>query len=175
MIVQNDIDVIGNETLVKESNALQEHVKVPYILTDGPNSDEPPLMTSIKQITQHAGNILTEWSDSPELTPRLWTFKEILSWKIPDHLLSTAARESQQRLQQKQEEEGYICSYAMHTHLYQIDMVTQRIKEQKVSFVGIVTHVKEFVSVTPIINCVNQFRTTASSQAIRMTSQAKIC
>ena len=34
----------------------------------------------------------------------------------------------------------------MHTHLYQLDMVTQRIKEQKVSFVGIVTHVKEFVS-----------------------------
>lgn len=34
----------------------------------------------------------------------------------------------------------------MHTYLYQIDLVTQRIKEQKVSFVGIVTHVKEFVS-----------------------------
>lgn len=32
----------------------------------------------------------------------------------------------------------------MHTHLYQIDKVTSRVKEQKVSFVGIITHVKEF-------------------------------
>jgi hypothetical protein len=32
----------------------------------------------------------------------------------------------------------------MHTHLYQLDLVTQRVKEQKVSFVGIITHVKEF-------------------------------
>lgn len=109
-------------------------------------AEDPPLFTSIKQITNNAQRILTEWSDAPELTPRVWSFREILSWKIPDHLLSTSARESQQKLKQKQIEDGYICSYAMHTHLYQIDMVTQRIKEQKVSFVGIVTHVKEFVS-----------------------------
>ena len=51
-------------------------------------------MTSIKQITQTATQTLNEWSDSPELTPKLWSFRDILSWKIPDHLLSTSARES---------------------------------------------------------------------------------
>jgi len=88
------------------------------------DSEEPPLFTSIKQITEHSNRILSEWSDSPELTPRLWSFREILSWKIPSHLLSTSARESQQKLHQKQEQDGYICSYAMHTYLYQIDLVT---------------------------------------------------
>jgi hypothetical protein len=90
--------------------------------------------------------MLNEWSDTPDLAPRLWSFRDILSWKIPDYLLSTAARESQQKLVKKEQEDGYICSYAMHSHLYQIDMVTQRIKEQKVNFVGIITHVKEYVS-----------------------------
>ena len=35
-----------------------------------------------------------------------------------------------------------------NTHLFQYDLVTQRVKEQKVSFVGIVMHVKQFVSIT---------------------------
>jgi len=85
-------DVTGNEMLF--SNALHDQKSVPYILTaPHQNEEAPPLLTSIKQITNHAQTILQEWSDSPELTPRLWTFKEILSWKIPDHLLSTTARE----------------------------------------------------------------------------------
>ena len=94
---------------------------------------------------------MKDWADTPDLVPRLWSFKDILTWKIPDHLLSTQAREAQERLREKEEAEGFVCSYAMHTHLYQIDMVTNRIKEQKVSFVGIVTHVKEFVSCKPIL------------------------
>jgi len=61
-------------------------------------------------------------------------------------LLSTSARQSQERLRRKQQESGYICSYINNSHLYQYDLVTQRVKEQKVSFVGIVMHVKQFVS-----------------------------
>lgn len=37
---------------------------------------------------------------------------------------------------------GYVCSYVNNTHLFQYDLVTQRVKEQKVTFVGIVMHVK---------------------------------
>ena len=63
-----------------------------------------------------ADRILSEWSD--EVTPnKLWSFKEILSWKIPEHLLSTSARDSMQRLVSK-EEQGFVCSYGMHTQLY---------------------------------------------------------
>jgi hypothetical protein len=103
--------------------AFQEMLKIPYIMI-AEGSDEPPLFTSIKQIKTESEKILLEWSKSPELTPRLWSFRDILCWKIPDGLLSTQARESQQRLKQRQEEENYICSYAMHTHLYQLDLVT---------------------------------------------------
>ena len=51
------------------------------------------------------------------------------------------------RLKRKQEEMGYICSYVNNTHLFQYDLVTQRVKEQKVAFVGIVSHVKQVVSI----------------------------
>lgn len=74
----------------------------------------------------------------------LWNFKELLSWKVSDHLLSTSSRESQERLAAKQEADGYICSYASNAQLYQLDLITQRVKEQKVNFVGIITHVKQF-------------------------------
>lgn len=138
------MDDQSNEMLAKEGReAFQEMLKIPYIMIDE-TTDEPPLFTSIKQIKTESERILLEWSKSPELTPRLWSFREILCWKIPDGLLSTQARESQVRLKQRQEEENYICSYAMHTHLYQLDLVTYRVKEQKVTFVGIITHVKEF-------------------------------
>lgn len=120
---QHDQDFLtGNEMLA--TNADSKAINF-IILEEG--STEPPIFTSIKQIHTRSRQILDEWS--PDLKPKLWSFKEILCWKIPEHVLSTTARETQKKLQQKQHEEGYICSYAMHTHLYQLDMVTQRIKE----------------------------------------------
>lgn len=94
-------DFTGNEMLAKESAALLEFTKTPSYMILAYDSDEPPLLTSIKQINDTANRILAEWSDDPQLTPKLWSFREILSWKIPTHLLSTAARESQQKLHQK--------------------------------------------------------------------------
>ena len=38
-------DFIGNEMLAKESAAIYEMIKVPYIMTEA-NSEEPPLFTS---------------------------------------------------------------------------------------------------------------------------------
>ena len=110
-----------------------------------PDSQEPQLFTSTKQIQQESLRILEEWSNKDQ-APLLWGFRDLLTWKIPDHLLSTSARESQVRLKRKQEEMGYICSYVNNTHLFQYDLVTQRVKEQKVAFVGIVSHVKQVVS-----------------------------
>ncbi len=118
---QHDEDFFaGNEMLAVTHG---ESKAINFIMLEE-GSTEPPIFTSIKQINTRSKQILEEWSHSPELTPKLWSFKEILCWKIPDHVLSTTARESQQKLRQKQDEEGYICSYAMHTHLYQLDMVT---------------------------------------------------
>ena len=90
-----------------------------YIMSDpkNPDSREPQLFTSTKQIQQESQSILSEWSIKDQ-DPVLWGFKELLTWKIPDHLLSTAARESQSKLRRKQEEMGYVCSYVNNTHLF---------------------------------------------------------
>lgn len=111
-----------------------------------PETGEPPVFNSTKQIKTDARRSLDDWCKNEHEAPKCWSFKELLSWKIPDHLLSTSARQSQERLKRKQVETGYICSYINNSHLFQYDLVTQRVKEQKVAFVGIVMHVKQFVS-----------------------------
>lgn len=88
----------------------------------------------------------------------MWSFKDLLTWKIPEHLISTSARDSQALLAKKQEEQGYVCSYSQFSHLYKLDLVTQRVKEQKVTFVGIVTHVKCYVSFPFDSNQIAYFR-----------------
>ena len=113
------IDFNKHEMLV--DYGLSESIKVPYIVLN--ELCEIPLLTSTKQIRAEAERIIGEWSDDA-IPLKLWTFKDLLSWKIPEHLLSTNARESQLRLARKQQEEGYICSYGMHTQLYQLDLVT---------------------------------------------------
>ena len=40
------------------------------------------------------------------------------------------------------EEKGLIFSYASNADIFQLELVTQRVKEQKVSFVGFVNYVK---------------------------------
>lgn len=64
---------------------------------------------------------------------KLWTFKELLSWKIPEHLSSNS------NISRSRVEAEYL---PPPINLYKFNLVTQRIKEQKASFVGIVTHVK---------------------------------
>jgi hypothetical protein len=112
------------------------------------------VFTSTKQIQAESLRILGEWSNigavNGQVDPgvhQTMNFKDLLSWKIPEHLVSTSARDSQSLLAKKQKESGYVCSYAHYAHLYKLDLVTQRVKEQKVTFVGIVTHVKCYVSV----------------------------
>jgi len=61
-----------------------------YIVLD-PDTKEPPLFSSTKQIQSEARRALDDWCGADQ-APRCWTFKELLSWKIPDHLLSTSAR-----------------------------------------------------------------------------------
>ena len=75
-------------------------LNVPYIMK-AEGSDEPPIFTSIKQIKTESERILLEWSQSPELTPKLWSFKDILCLKIPNNLLASKAEESQRRLRQR--------------------------------------------------------------------------
>ena len=76
---------------------------------------------------------MTELSSGEDA--RLWSFKDLLAWKIPEHLSSTNVNLSRSRVEAEYLPPP-IC-------LYKFNMVTQRIKEQKASFVGIVTHVKQ--------------------------------
>ena len=69
---------------------------------------------------------------------KLQSFKELLSWKIPENLSSNS------NISRSRVEAEYL---PPPINLYKFNMVTQRIKEQKASFVGIVMHVKQGVSV----------------------------
>jgi hypothetical protein len=69
---------------------------------------------------------------------KICSFKDLLSWKIPEDLSSTNVNLSRSRVEAEYLPPP-IC-------LYKFNMVTQRIKEQKSNFVGIVTHVRQGVS-----------------------------
>lgn len=78
----------------------------------------------------------TEGIEDPK-SYQLQSFKELLSWKIPENLSSNS------NISRSRVEAEYL---PPPINLYKFNMVTQRIKEQKASFVGIVTHVKQGVS-----------------------------
>ena len=65
----------------------------------------------------------------------IWSFRDLLSWKIPEDLASTNVNLSRSRVEAEYLPPP-IC-------LYKFNLVTQRIKEQRTHFVGIVTHVKQ--------------------------------
>ena len=93
----------GNGHEMQNQNAdVQNQVAPVYIMVDpkNPEGNAPQLFTSTKQIQQESQRILAEWSNKDQ-EPAIWGFKELLTWKIPEHLLSTAARESQSRLKRK--------------------------------------------------------------------------
>lgn len=101
------------------------------------------MLASTKQIVNLAQKVLSNIADSEghsdQKSTRIWTFKDLLSWRIPEDLASTNVNLSRSRVEAEYLPPP-IC-------LYKFNMVTQRIKEQKANFVGIVTHVKQGVSI----------------------------
>ena len=95
-----------------------------------PETGEPAVFTSTKQIQLESTKVLSEWSNinggaaQDANAHTTMNFKDLLSWKIPEHLVSTSARESQTLLAKKQKDNGYVCSYAQYAHLYKLDLVT---------------------------------------------------
>jgi len=78
-----------------------------------------------------ASQILSEWSNinggiaaQDANAHSTMNFRDLLSWKIPEHLISTSARDSQTLLAKKQKENIYVCSYAQYAQLYKLDLVT---------------------------------------------------
>lgn len=109
-----------------------------------PEIDKLPLLSSTKQILSVAQRVISEIAQSEGISEnkahanKIWSFKEMLSWKIPEDLSSTNVNLSRTRVEAEYLPPP-IC-------LYKFNLVTQRIKEQKTNFVGIVTHVKQGVS-----------------------------
>jgi hypothetical protein len=103
-----------------------------------PNLDELKILSSTKQIIQNASEILNDLNKAdagPEnsKSSKLWSFKELLSWRIPENLSSN------QNISRSRVEAEYL---PPPINLYKFNLVTQRIKDQKANFCGIVTHVK---------------------------------
>lgn len=74
---------------------------------------------------------------------QLWSFRDLLTWKVPENLGSNSTRDAIEKVE-KRKARNDNC-YVNPVHLYKLDLVTQRVKEQKVSFCGIVTHIKHSV------------------------------
>lgn len=99
-----------------------------------------------KQIIEECEKVLKEEGlVGPEDT-KIFNFRELLSWKMPEHFCSTTSAHNNQfnrlRIQAPDMEEGLVTN---QIQLYKLDFVTQRLKEQRVNFVGVVTHVKQHV------------------------------
>ena len=102
---------------------------------------------STKQITEECEKVLRD-EISEESERKLWNFRELLSWKMPEHFCSNtnAKQFNRQRVQASES-----LPFNSQINLYKLELVTQRIKEQRVNICGIVCHVKQYVRV-----CINK-------------------
>lgn len=102
-----------------------------------------------KQIIDECEKILKDESFAEELnedgssSKKLLTFRELLSWKMPDHFCSTSNANNKQfnRHRIQAGVDGNAPVVQNQINLYKYDFVTQRLREQRVSFCGIVTHI----------------------------------
>ena len=101
--------------------------------------------TSAKQVYSECEKVLKQEIYEGE-SERIWTFRELLSWKMPESLISPSCGGGRDfnRLNSRVmagagvEQSGLL----RQVLLYKLDTLTNRVKEQKVSFVGVVSHVK---------------------------------
>jgi hypothetical protein len=99
-----------------------------------------------KQIIEECEKILLEefGANTDGEERKILTFRELLSWKMPDHFCSTSNANNKQ-FNRHRVSAGLDGSYPVmqnQINLYKLDFVTQRLKEQKVNFCGIVTHIR---------------------------------
>ena len=102
-----------------------------------------------KQIIDECEKILKDESFAEELnedgssSKKLLTFRELLSWRMPDHFCSTSNANNKQfnRHRIQAGVDGNAPVVQNQINLYKYDFVTQRLREQRVSFCGIVTHI----------------------------------
>ncbi|TNV73609.1 hypothetical protein FGO68_gene1044 [Halteria grandinella] len=102
--------------------------------------------TTAKQVIEESERILSEefgMSGKDDIESRLSNFRELLSWKMPDHFCSTTSAQNKQLRKVVQGNDGTIL-ITNQINLYKLDFVTQRLKEQRVNFVGVVTHIKQY-------------------------------
>jgi hypothetical protein len=65
----------------------------------------------------------------------VWSARELLTWKIPEAMSSTGCNLNRSRFEAE--------FLPPPISLFKFSLVTQRIKEQLISYCGIVTHVKQ--------------------------------
>ena len=126
------------------------NIKNQEITTEEFNKRPLIKFANAKQIIEECEKILKDESVAEELnedgssSKKLLTFRELLSWKMPDHFCSTSNANNKQfnrhRIQAGIDGTGAPV-IQNQINLYKYDFVTQRLREQLVSFCGIVTHI----------------------------------
>lgn len=103
------------------------------------NNQERSLIqfSSGRQVFEECEKILRE-EIAEEQDRKLFNFRELLSWKMPEHFCSNS-NAKQFNKQRVQANEGAL--FNNQINLYKLDFVTQRLKEQRVNFCGIVCYV----------------------------------
>ena len=97
--------------------------------------------TSAKQIIEECEKRMLEFSEFEE-ERKVMNFRELLSWKMPEHFCSTTSANNKQYNRFRVQVGEGMPHITNQINLYKLDFVTQRLKEQRVSFCGIVTHIK---------------------------------
>lgn len=92
---------------------------------DQPNNQNLTIFQSIKQIITKCEEILVEESNE-DSERRLWNFRELLTWKLPDHFCSNQSNKSLNR-PRVAASDGL--AFNNQINLYKLDFVTQRVKE----------------------------------------------
>ncbi|CDW83715.1 UNKNOWN [Stylonychia lemnae] len=111
----------------------------------GAQNQELVVFQSTKQIITHCEEILSN-DPSDESEKKLWNYRELLSWKMPEHYKKNYQAKSLNRPRVGAGNAGdSSLPFNNQINLFILEYITSRLREQRVSFCGIVCHIKQYV------------------------------
>ena len=97
-----------------------------------------------RRILKDTQQVMEECAKHVDLST-IMSFKNLLSWKIPENLSNANTKDPEESLETKVAGQASNAGGDLAKRLYKVDYITQRIKEQKIHMVGIVVSVKQYV------------------------------
>eukprot|EP00347_Sterkiella_histriomuscorum_P016494 403352965 len=125
---------------------------------------------STKQIIQTCEEMLSEDANE-ESDKKLWNFRELLTWRLPDHFCTNLPKSGNNI---RMGNDGFV--FTNQINLYKLELITNRLKEQRVSFCGIVSHVKQNVDKQSALkNNENHNQSTSQIDLESIDDKSRVC